>query len=119
SSDPVEQRGWEAAGAAGDLTDRSLAVSLLNRGGNKLDWFASLDTSLEVKRVGADSLITATVHVTNETPAGAPGYLRGRGPGAGGKGEGRVGGSGGRPARFRGVVEGAGAQRTPKSHHQA
>ena len=39
SRDPVEERAWEGAGIAGELHADSLAVSIMNFGGNKLDQF--------------------------------------------------------------------------------
>jgi hypothetical protein len=79
SADPVEQRGWEAAGLAGDLTADSLFVSLLNRGGNKLDWFTPLDARLTTSRAASNRATEVTVEITveNRAPAGEPRYVAG------------------------------------------
>ncbi|HYD11103.1 MAG TPA: DUF4012 domain-containing protein [Acidimicrobiales bacterium] len=79
--DPVEQAGWEAAGMAGELRPDSLLVSVLNRGGNKLDWFLDVDASLQVVdgRDGWDVVVEITL--ANRTPAGEPRYVAGPYPG--------------------------------------
>jgi hypothetical protein len=75
----VEQRGWEAAGIAGDLTADSLFVSLLNRGGNKLDWFTPIDARVTTAPAAADRTTEVTVELTveNRTPTGEPRYVAG------------------------------------------
>ncbi len=83
SSDPVEQRGWEAVGVDGALQPSSLAVSLLNRGGNKLDPFVDQRIQVATAPAGPDTEVTVTVRTTNAAPAsGLPAYVAG-GPQAG------------------------------------
>ncbi len=55
SADPVEQRGWEATGIAGELDEDSMLVSLMNIGGNKLDQFMALEGSIDVDTAGPDT----------------------------------------------------------------
>ena len=77
SATPLEERGWEAAGMAGDLQPDSVLVSALNRGGNKLDYFLPIDGRLTTSRVGADTQVTATLALRNTTPSGQPRYVAG------------------------------------------
>jgi hypothetical protein len=83
SSDPVEQAGWEAAGMSGDLAADSLLVSVLNRGGNKLDQFleikAELRTDLRADGDGTDAHVRLSL--VNTTPLGLPRYVAGPLPG--------------------------------------
>jgi hypothetical protein len=76
--DPAEQRAWTAAGVGGELHANSLAVSLLNTGGNKLDQFLEIESRLEV-RPRADGGRDATVHltVTNRAGTDLPRYVGG------------------------------------------
>ncbi len=78
SRDPAEQRAWEAAGIAGVLEPDSLAVSVLNTGGNKLDQFLQVKSRLGI-RPNADGGSDATVdlHFTNTAPADLPPYVGG------------------------------------------
>jgi hypothetical protein len=88
SSDGVEQRGWRAAGVTGELTDSSLALSLLNQGGTKVDQFLDVSARLDRRpHDGPTDEVTITVDVTNRTPNGLPSYVSGpstgSSPGAG------------------------------------
>jgi hypothetical protein len=73
----VEQRGWAAAGMSGDLRPDSLFVSVLNRGGNKLDYFLPADGRVATRPVGPDTEVTVTLDLHNVTPAGQPHYVAG------------------------------------------
>lgn len=75
SRDPVEQAGWEAAGAAGMLGPRSLAVNLLNRGANKLDWWVDVDATMTTREVSNGTAIQLSVTVTNRSTANLPRYV--------------------------------------------
>jgi hypothetical protein len=82
STDEVEQQGWNAAGMSGALQRDSLLVSVLNRGGNKLDWFLDVDAELATERRRGGTDVTVTISLTNETPAdGEPDYIQGPYPG--------------------------------------
>ena len=76
STDPVEQAGWEAAGMDGALTPDSLMVSVVNRGGNKLDWFLDVDVALT--REGDD--VEVRVDLANRAVPGLPAYVAGPHP---------------------------------------
>jgi hypothetical protein len=52
-------------------------VSVLNRGGNKLDYFLSTDARLATQVVGTDVEVTATLDLRNATPTGQPQYVAG------------------------------------------
>ena len=54
SSNPVDQAAWVAAGASGTLTPTSLAVTVVNQGGNKLDQYlpVSVQRGHPARRVG-------------------------------------------------------------------
>jgi hypothetical protein len=77
SRDPVEQAGWEAAGAAGMLRPRSLAVNLLNRGANKLDWWVDIDATMTTREVANGTEARLSVTVTNRATADLPRYVLG------------------------------------------
>jgi hypothetical protein len=79
--DPVEQEAWAAGGVDGALHEDSLAVSLLNVGGNKLDQFVNLDARLEVGEVGdGGHAATLTLTIRNDAPTGLPAYVAGPHP---------------------------------------
>ncbi|MFY9587254.1 MAG: DUF4012 domain-containing protein, partial [Actinomycetota bacterium] len=84
SSRAAEQNAWHIAGADGRLGESSLMVSLLNRGGNKLDWFmrANADLSFEPKGNKTEGVLRVTIR--NETPRGEPEYIQGPHPDSGG-----------------------------------
>lgn len=73
SADPGHERAWRDAGADGHLSDRSIAVGLINRSATKLDsWLAARATiSVDGRR------ITIAYEVTNSAPADGPAYLVG------------------------------------------
>jgi hypothetical protein len=73
---------WDAVGADGRLEPDSLLVSVLNRGGNKLDQFLHVDSTLRLGAEGAGERRTASVEVTvrNLPPADLPAYVAGPHP---------------------------------------
>jgi hypothetical protein len=80
--DEVEQAGWEAADMDGELEADSLALSLLNHGANKLDWFTTVEAELSVELGPAGWDATVEVEITNNTPAtGETTYVQGPYPG--------------------------------------
>jgi hypothetical protein len=83
AADPTSQRAWAAAGASGTLQTDSLAVSLLNRGGNKLDWFLRSTAALSSERDGDDRVVTLELSYTNTVGEGEPSYISGPWPEAG------------------------------------
>jgi hypothetical protein len=80
-----EQTAWSAAGVAGSLRADSLLVGILNRGGNKLDWF--MRTAAELDFVpGNPTQATLRITLRNEAPAsGEPSYVVGPHPDSGGR----------------------------------
>lgn len=83
SSDPGDQRTWERTGVAGSLGPTSLAVSLLNRGGNKLDPFLDVEAGLELRQAPDGTDVTVRLKVANDTPVGEPPYVAGPHPQSG------------------------------------
>ena len=83
SANPEEQRTWEKAGVDGALDPRSLAVSVLNRGGNKLDPFLAVEAGLDLRPASDATEVTVRVKVANHTPAGQPPYIAGPHPRSG------------------------------------
>ncbi|HSO95620.1 MAG TPA: DUF4012 domain-containing protein [Acidimicrobiia bacterium] len=84
SRDATEERAWEGAGISGELQPDSLAVSVMNFGGNKLDQFLRVDSSLTVTAQpdgGSDAEVQLRLH--NDAPTGIPGYVGGPSPDSG------------------------------------
>ena len=82
--DPVEEHAWHAAGIDGALHTNSLAVGVLNVGGNKLDQFLDVDATLSVTpTAGGAHEALITMRITNTAPAGLPSYVGGPYPGLG------------------------------------
>ncbi len=78
SRDEAEQRAWRGAGIAGELEADSLAVNLLNTGGNKLDQFVVVDADLRVRdRDDGDRQATLVIELANDAPEGLPPYVAG------------------------------------------
>jgi len=77
SPDPVEEKGWVAAGMAGDLRRDSLLVSVLNRGGNKLDWFTRTEGRIVTTPAGDGEDVSVQLTIRNDAPAGLPRYVAG------------------------------------------
>ncbi len=75
-----ERAGWRATGVGGDLSGSSLMVSVLNRGGNKLDWFLRVDADLSIVPTANGSQGVVRVTVRNEAPAGEPLVVQGPHP---------------------------------------
>ncbi|MGH9048251.1 MAG: DUF4012 domain-containing protein [Acidimicrobiia bacterium] len=83
SSEPVEQEAWEAAGTAGELTDDSLLVSLMNTAANKLDQFLTVEATIDTSTGGRGTEVTVRLHLANDAPVGEPAYVLGPFPGTG------------------------------------
>lgn len=83
SAHPGDQRTWETAGVAGSLEPRSLAVSILNRGGNKLDPFLEVESALELHSTSDETEVTVRVTVGNDAPPGLSPYIAGPHPRSG------------------------------------
>jgi hypothetical protein len=77
STSPAEQSAWTALGVDGSLGADSLLLSVLNRAGNKLDYFLPVRAEVGLAAVGRDTEVTVTVHVANKVPEGEPTYVAG------------------------------------------
>jgi hypothetical protein len=78
AKDPVEERAWQAAGIDGALKSDSLAVSVMNFGGNKLDPFLTVDATLSIQPRGdgsSDAQVKLQLH--NRAPTGLVPYVAG------------------------------------------
>ena len=72
SRDRSDQAAWQAAGMDGRLTPDSLFLSVINRGGNKLDPFLHVDATLAIRPGARGASVVLDVEVANRAPAGAP-----------------------------------------------
>jgi len=83
SAQPAEQRAWQLAGIDGGLSPTSLALNVMNRGGNKLDPFLAVAATLEVQSTGPTTSLALHVDVRNQTPSGQSPYVAGPHPQSG------------------------------------
>jgi hypothetical protein len=84
SSVPDQQAGFEAAGIDGSLPPRGVLLSVVNRGGNKLDWFLGVRADMSVE-TGADAdhvVVTVALH-NRVDPAAETRYVAGPYPSSG------------------------------------
>ena len=79
SRDATDQRAWEQAGVSGAVGDHDVLVGLMNRGGNKLDQYLSVEGRVRTRSVVEGSLVTVRLTVENEVPDGEPDYIAGEG----------------------------------------
>jgi hypothetical protein len=77
SNSPAAQAAWEVSGVSGTLSPRSVDVSLLNIGGNKLDPFMTVGVHVSTRPSGSDTAVTLTTRIANTTPAGLSQYVAG------------------------------------------
>jgi hypothetical protein len=78
SSVPEQQAAFEAAGIDGSVPDDGLLVSVVNRSGNKLDWFLDVATTVDVESTADADTVTLTVTLHNAVdPALEPRYVAG------------------------------------------
>ena len=99
SKDPKEAEAWRLAGADGSLDARSLAVSVINRGANKLDQFLATTSTVSTRRLpDGRTKVSIAIRLENQTPDGQPTYVAGP----------NGAGQGGEPLRRRGQRERAG-----------
>ncbi len=81
SNKPVQQRAWRAAGIDGELVPDSVLVSVLNRGGNKVDQYLHTDVTFEPTTSKAGTDVRMQVKLSNTAPANDPQYILGPFPG--------------------------------------
>ena len=77
SNDPTQEAAWEELGVSGVLPADALMLSLINRGGNKLDPYMELHATLTATDEGDHRRVTVTVDLDNTTPDGLPRYVQG------------------------------------------
>jgi hypothetical protein len=87
SADPAAESAWQAGGVGGQLSSDSAQVAVLNRGGNKLDQYLSVEADLRITPgPGPASDATQgslTVTLQNQTPPGQSQFIAGPYPGLG------------------------------------
>ncbi|HXY26761.1 MAG TPA: DUF4012 domain-containing protein, partial [Acidimicrobiales bacterium] len=83
SARPQAQEAWEGAGVAGTITANTTMAAIVNRGGNKLDQYLSVDVTLKLvpRDGGTDAMMT--FDLANRTPLGQSQYIAGPYPGIG------------------------------------
>jgi len=77
------EAGWQSAGVAGTLSSDSLAATVINRGGNKLDQYLSVDVRTNIAAAGPNTKVGMTIHLHNMTPPGQSQFIAGPYPGSG------------------------------------
>ena len=81
SKNPAAQAAWVASGVSGSLTPRSVDVSVINLGGNKLDQYLPVHVAVTTIPTGADTTVTLTTRMDNTTPDGQSQFIAGPFPG--------------------------------------
>ena len=81
SKSTTAQAAWVVSGVSGSLNSRSLGVSMINLGGNKLDPYLPVQVSVTTASSGSNTAVTVTTHVSNATPSGLSQYAAGPFPG--------------------------------------
>ena len=83
SADPRTEAIWRAVGVSGELQPSSLMADVINRGGNKLDQYLSVTTSLRLTPQGGQTDGRLTMKLANQTPPGQSPFIAGPYPGSG------------------------------------
>jgi hypothetical protein len=85
SADPAAESAWQAGGVGGQLSSNSAMVALINRGGNKLDQYLSVqaDLSLTPSSGSGATRGSLSVDLQNQTPPGQSQFIAGPYPGLG------------------------------------
>lgn len=83
SAHPERREMWQRARIDARLQEDSLLLSVLNRGGNKLDRFLRVDARMSVRPAGEQTELSVRVDLANTTPAGESLYIAGPYPGSG------------------------------------
>jgi hypothetical protein len=83
SNKPVQERAWQAAGIDGQLNPDSLLVSVLNRGGNKVDQYLNVDATFDTTPSSAGTDVRLQLKLSNSAPVNDPPYVIGPFPGSG------------------------------------
>ena len=78
SADAELQATWSELGLTGELSPDSMLLSIINRSGNKLDWFLRSNATVEIVEGAETDEVIVTVRVRNTAPAeGQPRYVVG------------------------------------------
>jgi len=83
SADPRTEAIWRATGVSGQLLPTSLVTGVINRGGNKLDQYLTVTSSLELVPRGGQTDGRLTMTLSNHTPPGQSPFIAGPFPGLG------------------------------------
>jgi len=83
SNEPAQQAAWEELGVSGVLPEDALMVSLINRGGTKLDPYMDLRATLQASDEGDRRRVTVVVDIDNTSPESLPRYVQGPYEGSG------------------------------------
>ncbi len=81
SADTKQERGWKGIGIDGELSDDSVLLAVLNRGGNKLDQFLHITSRIELDPRPSGTVVTIRATLSNQTPPDLPRYVAGPYPG--------------------------------------
>ncbi len=81
SKNPVNQAAWVLSGVSGTLGPRSVDVSVINLGGNKLDQYLPVHVAVTTVPSGANTTVTLTTRMDNTTPSGQSQFIAGPFPG--------------------------------------
>ena len=80
SGRPPVQEAWEALELDGALEPTDLLLSVLNRGGNKLDPYLSVDAQLAVVEAGPMTEVSIEIRLGNHALGDEPSYILGPSP---------------------------------------
>ena len=81
SKNPVHQAAWVVSGVSGTLGPRSVDVSVINLGGNKLDQYLPVHVAVATVPTGPNTTVTLTTRMENTTPDGQSQFIAGPFPG--------------------------------------
>ncbi len=81
SSSPTAQAAWVTSGASGTIAPDSLAVTVINRGGNKLDQYLPVSVGVGTQPSGTGTEVTVTTTLEDRTPDGQSQVIAGPYPG--------------------------------------
>jgi hypothetical protein len=83
SADSHPEAIWRDVGISGQLTTSSLMATIINRGGNKLDQYLAVSSSLRLTSRGDVTDGRLTLTMSNRTPPGQSSFIAGPYPGLG------------------------------------
>ncbi len=81
SKNPAHQAAWVLTGVSGSLSPRSVDVSVINLGGNKLDQYLPVHVAVTTTPTGPNTSVTLTTRMDNTTPDGQSQFIAGPFPG--------------------------------------